>query len=86
VRAERRADAALLYRPFDVTSGFDTEELCTEGQVAVLPAGHPLTARVRLRMTDVSPVDAPGVTTVIAWPPHSRSRALAGLIRAATRL
>ena len=26
------------------------------------------------------------VTTVIAWPPHSRSRALAGLVRAATRL
>jgi len=31
-------------------------------------------------------VDAPAVTTVIAWPPHSRSRALAGLVRAATRL
>ena len=31
-------------------------------------------------------VDAPRVTTVIAWPPHSRSRALAGLVRAATRL
>jgi len=31
-------------------------------------------------------VDAPKVTTVIAWPPHSRSRALAGLVRAATRL
>ena len=30
--------------------------------------------------------DAPKVTTVIAWPPHSRSRALAGLVRAATRL
>ncbi|GAB3091640.1 LysR family transcriptional regulator [Micromonospora schwarzwaldensis] len=29
--------------------------------------------------------DAPAVTTVIAWPPHSRSRALAGLVRAATR-
>ena len=28
----------------------------------------------------------PPVTTVIAWPPHSRSRALAGLVRAATRL
>ena len=40
-----RADVALLHRPFDSTAGFDTEELCTEGQVAVLPAGHPLTAR-----------------------------------------
>ncbi|QWF77194.1 LysR family transcriptional regulator [Amycolatopsis sp. CA-230715] len=31
-------------------------------------------------------LDAPAVTTVIAWPPHSRSRALADLIRVATRL
>jgi DNA-binding transcriptional LysR family regulator len=30
--------------------------------------------------------DAPPVTTVIAWPPHSRSRALALLVRTATRL
>jgi DNA-binding transcriptional LysR family regulator len=141
-----RADVALLHRPFDSTAGFDTEELYTEGQVAVLPAGHALTGRPGLRMTDVTalpglpmprwpgadgrypdgpgpevrdhvqlfqlialgrasavlpescrthlrgdlitvPVlDAPTVTTVIAWPPHSRSRAVAGLVRAATRL
>ena len=31
-------------------------------------------------------VDAPRVTTVIAWPPHSRSRALAILIKTAIRL
>lgn len=31
-------------------------------------------------------LDATTVTTVIAWPPHSRSRALAGLVRVATRL
>ncbi|MFF4988535.1 LysR family transcriptional regulator [Streptosporangium saharense] len=30
--------------------------------------------------------DAPAVTTVIAWPPHSRSRAVADLVRTATRL
>ncbi len=141
-----RADVALLHRPFDSTAGFDTEELCTEGQVVVLPAGHPLTGQARLRMADVAALpglpkprwpapdgsypdgpgpqardntqlfqlialgrasavlpescranlrsdlaavpllDAPTVTTVIAWPPHSRSRALAGLVRAATRL
>ncbi|GAA0350353.1 LysR family transcriptional regulator [Actinoallomurus spadix] len=141
-----RADVALLHLPFDSATGFDTEDLRTEGQVAVLPAGHPLTARPHLRMSDVTtlpglpmprwprldgtypdgpgpqvrdqtqllqlialgraaaimpesarphrgedvaavPVlDAPPVTTVIAWPPHSRSRALAGLVRAATRL
>jgi DNA-binding transcriptional LysR family regulator len=141
-----RADVALLHRPFDSTTGFDTEELHTEEQVIVLPAGHPLTGRPHLRMADVTAlpdlpmprwpgadgtypdgpgppahdvtqlfqlialgracavlpdscraqlsgdlaavpvVDAPRVTTVIAWPPLSRSRALAGLVRAATRL
>ncbi|MEU6040726.1 LysR family transcriptional regulator [Actinomadura sp. NPDC047616] len=141
-----RADVALLHRPFDSTVGFDTEDLRTEGQVVVLPAGHPLARRAGLRMDDVTalpdlplprwpgpdgtypdgpgpqvrdhtqllqlvglgraaavlpdscrahlnadlaavPVlDAPTVTTVIAWPPHSRSRALAGLVRAATLL
>ncbi|SDE61592.1 DNA-binding transcriptional regulator, LysR family [Blastococcus fimeti] len=141
-----RADVALLHRPFDDTSGLDVEELLTEGQVAVLPAGHPLTAHRELRLADlddvpdlphprwpgpdgsyaagrgpevrdstqllqlvslgrtlmvvpgsvraqlgegvvaVPVVDAPEVTTVIAWPPHSRSRAVAGLVQAALRL
>jgi len=141
-----RADVALLHRPFDSTTGFDTEDLHTEGQVVILPAGHPLASRSELRTADVTglpdlplprwpgddgtypdgpgpeahdtmqlyqlvalgracailpescrtqlrngiaavPVlDAPEVTTVIAWPPHSRCRALAGLVLAATRL
>ncbi|HEY5016583.1 MAG TPA: LysR family transcriptional regulator [Streptosporangiaceae bacterium] len=141
-----RADVALLHRPFDTTAGLDTEVLCTEGQVVVLPAGHPLTGRAHVQMAEVTalpglpmprwpgpdgaypdgpgpqvrdhtqlsqlialgrasailpescraqlrgdlaavPVlDAPAVTTVIAWPPHSRSRAVAGLVQAATRL
>jgi DNA-binding transcriptional LysR family regulator len=119
--------------PFDSTAELDTEILKTEGQVAILPASHPLAGRSRLRTADVSsltdlplarwpgpdgtypegpgaevrnltqlfqlitlgrttvvlpesfranlleglaavPVlDAPTVTTVIAWPPHSRS-------------
>jgi LysR family transcriptional regulator, benzoate and cis,cis-muconate-responsive activator of ben and cat genes len=140
-----RADVALLHLPFDSTVGFDTEELCTEGQVVVLPAGHPLTTRTGLRTADIAalpglplprwprrdgtypdgpgpeardvtqlyqlialgracavlpescradqrddlavvPVlDAPRVTTVIAWPPHSRSRPLADLVRTASR-
>ncbi|WP_405020923.1 LysR family transcriptional regulator [Kitasatospora sp. NBC_00070] len=143
---EGRADVALLHRPFDSTAGFHTEELGTEGQVVVLPAGHPLTVRTQVHMADitglpglplprwpdpdgsyppgpgpqvrdhaqllqlvalgracaVSPescrsqlpadlaavpvLDAPRVTTVIAWPPHSRSRAVADLVRTATRL
>jgi DNA-binding transcriptional LysR family regulator len=141
-----RADVALLHLPFDSTAGFDTEELATERQVALLPSGHPLTTREHVRMAEVQdlpglplprwprrdgsypdgrgpqvrdnmqvlqlvslgrmcmvapessrlhlpegvtavPVlDAPPVTTVIAWPPHSRSRALAALVRTATRL
>ena len=143
---EGRADVALLHRPFDSTAGFHTEELSTEGQVVVLPAGHPITALAHVRLADitglpglplprwpgpdgsyppgpgprvrdhaqllqlvalgracaVSPescraqlhgdlaavpvLDAPTVTTVIAWPPHSRSRAVADLVRTATRL
>ncbi|MFE2264891.1 LysR family transcriptional regulator [Streptomyces griseosporeus] len=139
-----RADVALLHRPFDDTAGFDTEDLHTEGQVALLPAGHPLSTRPHLRLAEVTglpdlplprwprpdgtfpdgpgpqvrdhtqltqlialgracavvpesgstglregiiavPVpDAPHVTTVIAWPPHSHSTAVAGLVRAAT--
>ncbi|MDY7087152.1 MAG: LysR family transcriptional regulator [Actinomycetota bacterium] len=52
--------------------------------VAVLPES----ARSQLGDTiaTVPVLDAPLVTTVIAWPPHSRSRALAGLVMAATRL
>ena len=141
-----RADVALLHLPFDSIAGLDTEELCTEGQVVVLPAGHPLSTRSHVTLAEITalpglpeprrprpdgtfpdgpgpqvrdsaqlyqlialgrasavlpessraklnpglavvPVsDAPAVTTVIAWPPHSRSRALAGLVRTATRL
>lgn len=141
-----RADVALLHRPFDDTTGLDTEELMTERQVAVLPAGHELTTRAELRLRDlvdlpglpaarwpladggyppgpgpevrdhtqlmqlvalgrtsmvvpesvrarlredtvaVPVVDAPEVTTVIAWPPQSRSRAVADLVRTAARL
>ncbi|MFD7554624.1 LysR family transcriptional regulator [Streptomyces sp. NPDC059835] len=141
-----RADVALLHRPFDDTAGFDTEALHSEGQVAILPAGHPLSTRPHLRLAEVTAIpdlplprwprpdgtfpdgpgpqvrdhtqltqlialrracavvpesaraglrdgltavpvtDAPHVTTVIAWPPHSRSTAVAGLVRAATAL
>jgi LysR family transcriptional regulator, benzoate and cis,cis-muconate-responsive activator of ben and cat genes len=137
-----RADVGLLHRPFDSTTGFDVEELHTEGQVVLLPAGHPLATASHLSMADLTelplprwpdrdghypdgpgpavrdstqllqlialgravavlpesvrghhgeglaavPVpDAPRVTTVIAWPPHSRSRALALLVETATR-
>ncbi|OLE25319.1 MAG: LysR family transcriptional regulator [Catenulispora sp. 13_1_20CM_3_70_7] len=146
VLRDGRADVALLHRPFDDTSGFDTEDLHTEGQVVILPAGHPLGVRPHVRLAEVTGlpglplprwprpdgtfadgpgpqvrdhtqltqlialgracavvpessrtglredliavpvVDAPHVTTVIAWPPHSRSMVVAGLVRAATAL
>jgi DNA-binding transcriptional LysR family regulator len=141
-----RADVALMQRPFDALAGFDTEDLLTEQQVAILPAGHPLATRTSLTMADISDVpdlpvarwprqdgtyepgpgpeihdqsqlaqlialghtvgvicasarswlwsahsaipltDSPHVTTVLAWPPHTRSLAVAGLIRTAAQL
>ncbi|GGM24178.1 LysR family transcriptional regulator [Streptomyces fumigatiscleroticus] len=140
-----RADAALMHMPYNSLTGFDSEELMSEGQIAVLPARHPLAARRTLTMADVAHVpdlplarwprhgtyppgpgpeihdqtqlaqlialgrtmavypdsarawlwaehaavpltDAPPVITHLAWPAHSRSLALAGLIRTATRL
>ncbi|MEU9896958.1 LysR family transcriptional regulator [Streptomyces phaeochromogenes] len=140
-----RADVALMHAPFNSLAGFDSEELLTEGQIAVLPADHPLAAHKSLTLADVSDIpglpaarwprhgtyppgpgpeirdqtqlaqlialgrtvavfpdsarawlwsehtavpltDAPPVITHIAWPAHSRSLALAGLIRTATRL
>ncbi|MBN6038427.1 LysR family transcriptional regulator [Amycolatopsis sp. 195334CR] len=138
-----RADVALMHRPYDDLAGFDTEDLHVEGQVAILPARHPLASRDRLELAEVSDVpglpiarwprldgsypdgpgpevrtqsqlaqlvalgrtllvipassrawqwpehvavpvvDAPEVTTVIAWPSSSRSPAIAALVRAA---
>ncbi|WP_159945020.1 MULTISPECIES: LysR family transcriptional regulator [unclassified Nocardiopsis] len=141
-----RADVALMHHPFDDLAGFDTEALYVEGQVALLPAGHPLASRDELTLAEVQNVpdlpiarwprldgsypdgpgpevrtqsqlaqlvalgktllvipassrawqwpehvavpvvDAPDVTTVIAWPPSSRSPAVAALVRTASAL
>ncbi|MET9612972.1 LysR family transcriptional regulator [Kitasatospora indigofera] len=140
-----RADVALMHTPWNSLAGFDSEALATEGQVAILPAGHPLAARATLSLAEVRDVpglplarwptrgtyapgpgpeirnqtqlaqlialgrtvavapesarswlwaehaavpltDAPPVVTHITWPAHSRSLALAGLVRTATRL
>ncbi|MGI5153641.1 LysR family transcriptional regulator [Microbispora sp. CA-102843] len=51
---------------------------------AVLPES--CRAHLRRDLAAVPVLDAPAVTTVIAWPPRSRSQAIAGLVRAATRL
>ncbi|WP_458248906.1 LysR family transcriptional regulator [Streptomyces sp. MAI_2237] len=141
-----QADVALMHRPYDDLAGFDTEDLHVEGQVAILPAGHPLASRDRLTLADVSDVpdlpiarwprldgsypegpgpevrtqstlaqlvalgrtllvipassrawqwpehvavpvvDAPRVTTVLAWPSGSHSLAVASLVRSAAAL
>ncbi|KJK60003.1 LysR family transcriptional regulator [Saccharothrix sp. ST-888] len=141
-----QADVALLHLPFDSAVGLDTEILCTERQVAILPTSHSLAGRSQIRVAEVAalaelpmarwpgpdgnypegpgaevrnltqlfqlialgratviipesagtdlrrdlaavPVlDAPPVTTVLAWPTQSRLRAVADLIRVATRL
>jgi DNA-binding transcriptional LysR family regulator len=60
-----RADVALLHRPFDSTAGFDTEELSSESQVVVLPAGHPLTVRAHVQMADVTALAGPPLPR---WP------------------
>lgn len=140
------ADVAIMHHPYDDLAGFDTEALQVEGQVAILPAAHPLAARETLTLAEVSDVpdlpiarwprldgsypegpgpevrtqsklaqlvalgrtllvipassrawqwpehvavpvvDAPDVTTVIGWPPNSRSPEVAALVRAAVAL
>jgi DNA-binding transcriptional LysR family regulator len=52
-----RADVALMHTPYNSLAGFDSEELLTEGQIAILPAGHPLAARKSLSLADV--IDIP---------------------------
>jgi DNA-binding transcriptional LysR family regulator len=52
--------------------------------VAVLP--DPVRGGLPGGIVAVPLVDAPRVTTLLAWPPRSRSRALAHLVRAASRL
>jgi len=47
------ADVALLRSPFDA-DGLEIEELLTEPRVAVLPAGHRLASRSRLRRADLA--------------------------------
>jgi len=140
------ADVALMHRPVDDLAGFDTEDLHTEGQIALLPAGHPLAERDQLTLRDVQDVpglpiarwpqldgtypegpgpevhtqaqlaqlvalgltllvipassrawqwpdhvavpvvDAPEITTVLAWPPRNHSPAIAALAQSARRL
>ncbi|MBJ7357729.1 LysR family transcriptional regulator [Nocardioides sp.] len=60
-------------------------QLVRLGRTAIM---LPDSARANLRdgLAVVPLSDAPQVTTVIAWPPHSTSPGVAGLVRTATRL
>jgi len=57
-----RADVAFLHTPHDDMSGFDTEELLTLRQVAVLPETHRLARKRSVRLADLD-----GETTP-RWP------------------
>ena len=81
-----RADVALLHRPFDAMVGFDTQELGTQGQVVVLPAGHPLTSRTQVQMADIE--ELPGLPLPLLaatrWGVPGRSRSVGSGPHAAT--
>ncbi|MBB5773598.1 LysR substrate-binding domain-containing protein [Nonomuraea jabiensis] len=48
-----RADAALLYAPFEDLTGLTTQTLHVEDRVAVLPEGHRLAERSSIRSADL---------------------------------
>nr|WP_231134303.1 LysR substrate-binding domain-containing protein [Motilibacter deserti] len=70
VLRQGRADAAVMHSPYDVIGGFETQEMLTEGQVAIVPKAHPLAQRPRLTLADVAEVpDLP----LARWPRHDGS-------------
>ncbi|WP_380158159.1 LysR family transcriptional regulator [Kineococcus sp. R86509] len=65
-----RADVALLHTPFNSLAGFDSEQLSSEGQVAILPATNPLASRSSVTVAEVS--DLPGLP-MARWPQRDGS-------------
>jgi DNA-binding transcriptional LysR family regulator len=49
-----RADVAFLTAPYDDLSGFDTEPLLAQDQVAMLPRAHRLADRAALTLADLA--------------------------------
>lgn len=49
-----RVDIAFVHAPHDDLSGFDTELLLTQSQVAMLPTSHPLAGRSALVLADLA--------------------------------
>jgi hypothetical protein len=66
----------------------DLTQLCQLIAIGRTAAILPESFRTQLGddLAAVPVLDAPTVTTVIAWPPHCRSRAVGRLIQAAARL
>ncbi|MDX3661071.1 LysR family transcriptional regulator [Streptomyces sp. ID05-26A] len=60
-----QADVAIMHRPYDDLAGFETEDLHTEGQVAIVPAAHPLAERESVTLAEVG--DVPGLP-IARWP------------------
>lgn len=59
------SDVALMHRPVDDLAGFETLDLLTEGQVAIVPAAHPLALRDEVTMAEIAQVpDLP----MARWP------------------
>lgn len=53
------ADVAFLHRPYEDLTGFDSEPLLVEGNVAVMAAGHPLAGRDHVRLAELDAGPAP---------------------------
>ena len=70
VLRQGRADVALVHSPYDVFGEFDSQELVTERQVAIVPRGHPLARRPRLTLAEVT--DVPDLP-IARWPRHDGS-------------
>lgn len=75
-----RADVALLHRPYDDLSGFDTEELLVESQVVVVPKGHRLAGRASVRLAELDGEPLP------RWPGMSAAQASGPAVRSADEL
>ena len=70
VLRQGRADVALVHSPYDVFDEFNSQEMVTESQVAIVPRGHPLALRPQLTVDEVSAVpDLP----IARWPRHDGS-------------
>ncbi|GAA1546241.1 LysR family transcriptional regulator [Brevibacterium picturae] len=46
-------DVAIMHRPVDDLVGFDTVDLCTEDQVVIVPAAHPLARRNEVTLAEL---------------------------------